>query len=45
LEATALANVWVQAGPGLHAFSVSQSTIPRQNAMPIAVGARGRSDV
>ena len=45
LEATALANVWIQAGSGLHAFSVSQSAIPRQNAKPIAAGARGRSDV
>ena len=45
LKATSLANVWVQAGSGLHAFSVSQSAILRQNAMPIAAGARGRSDV
>ena len=45
LEATSLANVWVQAGPGLHAFSVSQSAIPRRNAMPIAARERGRSDV
>ena len=45
LEAASLANVWVQTGSGLHAFSVSRSAIPRQNAMPIAAGARGRSDV
>jgi hypothetical protein len=45
LEATSLANVWVQAGSGLHALSMSQSAIPRQNAMPIAARARGRSDV
>ena len=45
LEATSLANVWVQAGSGLHAFSVSQSAIPRRNAMPISARARGRSDV
>lgn len=45
LEATSLANVWVQAGSGLHACSVSQSAIPRRNAMPIAARARGRSDV
>jgi hypothetical protein len=45
LEATSLANVWIQAGSGLHALSVSQSARPTQNAMPIAAGARGRSDV
>jgi hypothetical protein len=45
LEATSLANVWVHAGFGLHAFSVSQSAIRRRNAMPIAARARGRSDV
>ena len=45
LEAASLANVWVQTGSGLHAFSVSRSAIPRQNAKPIAAGARGRSDV
>ena len=45
LEATSLANVWVQAGSGLHALSVSQSAIPGQNAMPVAARARGRSDV
>ena len=45
LEGTSLANVWVQTGSGLHAFSVSRSAIPRQNATPIAAGARGRSDV
>ena len=45
LEATSMANVWVQTGSGLHAFSVSRSAIPRQNAMPIPAGARGRSDV
>ena len=45
LEATSLANVWVQTDSGLHAFSVSRSAIARQNAMPIVAGARGRSDV
>ena len=45
LEAASLANIWVQTGSGLHAFSVSRSAIPRQNAKPIAAGARGRSDV
>jgi len=44
-EATSLANLWVQAGAVLHAFSASQSATPRQNAMPITAGARGRSDV
>jgi len=45
LGATPLANIWVQAGASLHAFSVSQSAIPRRNAMPIAARERGRSDV
>jgi hypothetical protein len=45
LEAASLANVCVQAGSGLHALSVSQGATPRQNAMPIAAGAEGRSDV
>jgi hypothetical protein len=45
LEATSVANVGVHSGSGLHALSVNQSATPRQNAMPIAAGARGRSDV
>ena len=45
LEATSLANVWVQADSGPPALSANECAMPRQKAMPIAAGARGRSDV
>jgi hypothetical protein len=45
LEATSLANVWIQAGAGGRVFSESLNAGPSQDAMPIVAEARGRSDV
>ena len=45
LEATSLANVWVQAGSGLRVLSESQNARPMRNLMPITPEARGQSDV
>jgi hypothetical protein len=45
LEATSLANVWIQGGSGLRVLSESQNARPMWNVMPITVEARGQSDV
>jgi hypothetical protein len=45
LEATSLANVWVQAGSGWRVFSQSLNAGPSEDATPIVAEARGRSDV
>ena len=45
LEATSLANVWVQAGSGLRVVSERQNARPIRNVMPITPEARGQSDV
>jgi hypothetical protein len=45
LEATSLANVWVQGGSGLSVLSESQNARPMRNVMPITAEARGQSDV
>lgn len=45
LEATLLANVWVQGGSGLRVLSESQNARPMRNVMPITAEVRGQSDV
>lgn len=45
LEATSLANVWVQCGSGLHVWSQSANARLMQNVTPTGAEERGQSDV
>jgi hypothetical protein len=45
LEATSLANLWVQGGSGLRVLSESQNARPMRNVMPITAEGRGQSNV
>jgi hypothetical protein len=45
LEATSLANVWVQCGSGLRVWSQSQNATPLRNVMLIATETPGQNNV